>query len=139
MSDSKVAVIETASAKKSGSQGLTFRRFFTQAGVHPFDQIEWELRSAVITNEKGEKIFEQKNVEIPKSWSMTATNVVVSKYFHGLINTPERETSVRQIVDRVAKSTVNWGRKQNAQPAQPADRNFMHFPFIGFVNQVKPG
>ena len=112
MSDTKVAVKETASRKKSGTQGLTFRRFFTQEGIHPFSQVEWELRTAVISNEKGEKIFEQKNVEIPKSWSMTATNVVVSKYFHGQINTPERETSVRQIVDRVAKSTVAWGRKQ---------------------------
>ncbi len=112
MSDTTVAVKKTASAKKSGVQGLTFRRFFTREGVHPFDEIEWELRTAVISNEKGEKIFEQKNVEIPKSWSMTATNVVVSKYFHGSLNTPERETSVRQIVDRVAKSTVGWGRKQ---------------------------
>ncbi|MDE3057362.1 MAG: vitamin B12-dependent ribonucleotide reductase [Bacteroidota bacterium] len=94
------------------SRGLTFKRFFTKPGVHPFDEIEWELRTAVITNEKGEKIFEQKNVEIPKSWSMTATNVVVSKYFHGLLGTPNRETSVRQIVDRVAKTTANWGRKQ---------------------------
>ncbi len=95
------------------SRGLTFKRFFTKPGVHPFDEIEWELRTAIITNEKGEKIFEQKNVEIPKSWSMTATNVVVSKYFHGLLGTPNRETSVRQIVDRVAKTTMNWGRKQN--------------------------
>ncbi len=112
MSDTKVAVKETVTTRKTGALGLTFGRFFTKQGVHPFDEIEWELRTAVITNEKGEKIFEQKNVEIPKSWSMTATNVVVSKYFHGLIGTPERETSVRQIVDRVAKSTVTWGRKQ---------------------------
>jgi ribonucleoside-diphosphate reductase alpha chain len=112
MSDTKVAVKETATSRKTGTQGLTFGRFFTKQGIHPFDEIEWEMRTAVITNEKGEKIFEQKNVEIPKSWSMTATNVVVSKYFHGLIGTPERETSVKQIVDRVAKSTVAWGRKQ---------------------------
>ncbi len=98
---------------ETNSRGLTFKRFFTKPGRHPFEEIEWELRTAIITNEKGEKIFEQKNVEIPKSWSMTATNVVVSKYFHGLLGTPNRETSVRQIVDRVAKTTMNWGRKQN--------------------------
>lgn len=101
MSDTQVAVKETVATRKTGTEGLTFGRFFTKQGVHPFDEIEWELRTAVITNEKGEKIFEQKNVEIPKSWSMTATNVVVSKYFHGLIGTPDRETSVRQIVDRL--------------------------------------
>ena len=111
---------ETTVAEKRGSAhtanvaasgGLTIRRYFTKPGTHPFDEIEWELRTAVISNEKGEKIFEQKNVEIPKSWSMTATNVVVSKYFHGLIGTPERETSVRQLVDRVAKTATTWGRK----------------------------
>ena len=63
-------------------RGLVFQRYFTKPGIHPFDEVEWELRNAVISNEKGEKIFEQKEVEIPKSWSMTATNVVVSKYFH---------------------------------------------------------
>ena len=111
---------ETTVAEKRGSAhtanvaasgGLTIRRYFTKPGIHPFDEIEWESRTAVISNEKGEKIFEQKNVEIPKSWSMTATNVVVSKYFHGLIGTPERETSVRQLVDRVAKTATTWGRK----------------------------
>ncbi len=95
------------------TKGLTFSRYFTKKGVHPFDEIEWELRTASITNEKGDKIFEQKNVEIPKSWSMTATNVVVSKYFHGLIGTPDRETSVRQLVERVAKTTYEWGKKGN--------------------------
>ncbi|NUN68422.1 MAG: vitamin B12-dependent ribonucleotide reductase [Bacteroidetes bacterium] len=135
MSDTTVAVKKTASAKKSGTQGLTFRRFFTREGVHPFDEVEWELRTAVISNEKGEKIFEQKNVEIPKSWSMTATNVVVSKYFHGAINTPERETSVRQIVDRVAKATVGWGRKQKYfATEQDADIFYNELCFI-LVNQ----
>ncbi|MBI2429959.1 MAG: vitamin B12-dependent ribonucleotide reductase [Ignavibacteriales bacterium] len=111
MNETKVATAQSTSRTDSGVRGLTFRRYFTREGVHPFDEIEWELRTAVISNEKGEKIFEQKDVEIPKSWSMTATNVVVSKYFHGQIGTPERETSVRQIVDRVAKTTVGWGRK----------------------------
>lgn len=92
-------------------KGLTFRRYFTRQGVHPFDEIEWDLRSAIISNEKGETIFEQKNVEVPKSWSMTATNVVVSKYFHGKLGSPERESSVKQLVERVARTISNWGRK----------------------------
>jgi hypothetical protein len=85
MSDAKVAVKENSIAKEIGdSGGLHSVVFFTQGGDPSFrSQVEWELRTAVISNEKGEKIFEQKNVEIPKSWSMTATNVVVSKYFHG--------------------------------------------------------
>jgi ribonucleoside-diphosphate reductase alpha chain len=91
------------------SRGLKFQRYFTKPGVHPYDEIEWELRTAVISNEKGEKIFEQKDVEIPKPWSMTATNVVVSKYFHGAVGTPARETSVRQLIDRVAKTIHGWG------------------------------
>ena len=91
--------------------GLMFRRFYTRPDVHPYDMIEWELRTAVITNEKGEIIFEQKDVEVPKSWSLTATNVVVSKYFHGKLDTPQRETSVRQLVDRVAYTITEWGKK----------------------------
>src|SRR5436190_23899350 len=83
--------------------GLTFRRYYTRPGIHPFDMIEWELRTAVIANEKGETIFEQKEVEVPKSWSMTATNVVVSKYFHGKMGSPEREHSVRQLIERVSR------------------------------------
>jgi ribonucleoside-diphosphate reductase alpha chain len=93
----------------SAKRGLMFERYFTTAGVHPFDQVEWELRTAVIANERGQKVFEQKDVEIPKSWSMTATNVVVSKYFHGQIGTPERERSVKQLIERVARSYHTWG------------------------------
>ncbi len=91
------------------SRGLKFQRYFTKPGVHPFDEIEWELRTALISNEKGEKIFEQKEVEFPRSWSMTATNVVASKYFHGTLGTPEREHSVKQLVERVAFSYLKWG------------------------------
>src|ERR1041385_1393651 len=94
-----------------GKHGLTIKHFYTKPGVHPFDEVEWEFRNAVISNEKGETIFEQKNVEVPKSWSMTATNVVVSKYFHGKIGTPQREMSVRQLVDRVATTIAAWGHK----------------------------
>ncbi|TSA23620.1 vitamin B12-dependent ribonucleotide reductase [bacterium] len=92
-------------------RGLKFQRYFSKPGVHPFNEVEWELRTAVITNEKGEKIFEQKDVEIPKPWSMTATNVVVSKYFHGKLGSPQREHSVKQLIERVARTIYTWGLK----------------------------
>jgi len=79
--------------------------------VSPYDAVEWETRTASISSEKGEIIFEQKDVEVPRSWSQTATNIVVSKYFHGQIGTPGRERSVRQLVDRVARTITEWGRK----------------------------
>lgn len=96
---------------KEHNQGLKIKRHFTKEGVHPFDAIEWETRNATIASEKGEIIFEQKNVEVPKSWSMTATNVVVSKYFHGTLGTPGRETSVKQLIERVARTISVWGKE----------------------------
>jgi ribonucleoside-diphosphate reductase alpha chain len=99
-----------ASAKKTG--GLSFRRLFTKPGVSPYDEIEWELRNAAITDAKGNVIFEQKEVETPKDWSMTATNIVASKYLHGKLDTPERETGVRQLVTRVAETIRDWGMGQ---------------------------
>ena len=92
------------------ARGLHFERYYTTPGVDPFDTVEWELRNAVISNEKGEKVFEQKDVEMPKFWSQTATNVVVSKYFRGQIDTPERERSVRQLIGRVVDTIAAWGR-----------------------------
>src|SRR5271156_7150083 len=92
--------------------GLSFRRFFTKPGVSPYDEIEWDLRLAQITDAKGEVIFEQKDVEVPKDWSMTATNIVASKYLHGKLGTPERETGVRQLVGRVAETIRDWGLAQ---------------------------
>src|SRR5436853_7096615 len=90
--------------------GLNFPRFFTEAGVDPFDEVEWELRAALIGNEKGELVFEQRDVEIPKAWSQQATNIVVSKYFRGQIGTPERERSVKQLIGRVVTTITEWGR-----------------------------
>ena len=87
-----------------GTRGLTFERRWTRPGVHPYDEIAWEIRTAAIGNESGKLVFEQKDVEVPASWSQLATNVVVSKYFRGHLNTPERETSVRQLIDRVVLS-----------------------------------
>lgn len=90
-------------------QGLRVPRLFTRPGVHPFDEIQWELRSAIIANDKGEALFEQNNVEVPAFWSQTAVNVVVQKYFHGAINTPERENSVKDMINRVTETMTRWG------------------------------
>ena len=89
--------------------GLEFPRHFTSKGVSPYDQVEWETRTASITNEKGEILFQQEGVEVPKAWSQSATNIVVSKYFHGQVGTPERERSVRQLIERVARTMTEWG------------------------------
>jgi ribonucleoside-diphosphate reductase alpha chain len=91
--------------------GLEFHRRFTDGKVSPFDAVEWERRTALIGNDKGQVIFRQENVEVPKSWSQTATNIVVSKYFHGKPNSPERETSVRQLIARVVDTIVRWGEE----------------------------
>src|SRR6266851_4827350 len=89
--------------------GLEFQRKFTDGKVSPFDGVEWERRVAQIGNEKGKTIFRQENVEVPKSWSQTATNIVASKYFHGKPGSPEREGSVRQLIERVVNTIVRWG------------------------------
>src|SRR5580658_3106528 len=101
-----------ASLTKKTAPGLAFRRFFTKFGVSPYNEVEWELRLAQITDAQGGIIFEQKDVEVPKDWSMTATNIVASKYLHGKIDTPERETGVRQLVGRVAETIRDWGLAQ---------------------------
>ncbi|MCZ6506913.1 MAG: vitamin B12-dependent ribonucleotide reductase [Acidobacteria bacterium] len=95
---------------RSSHQGLRFLRYYTHTGVDPFEAIDWEIRDAVIVGENGEKVFEQREVEVPAFWSQTATNVVVSKYFRGGIGTPERETSVRQLIARVVDCMTGWGR-----------------------------
>ncbi len=94
-------------------RGSKFQRYYTTPGVHPYDLVEWEQRDALITNERGEKIFEQKGVEMPKAWSQTATNVVVSKYFRGHLGALDRERSVRQLIGRVADTIAAWGRRGN--------------------------
>ena len=98
--------------QKKTAPGLSFRRFFTKPGVSPYDELEWDLRLAQITDSQGNVIFEQKDVEVPKDWSMTATNIVASKYLHGKVGTPERETGVRQLVTRVGETIRNWGLAQ---------------------------
>ena len=90
--------------------GLRVERRFTTDGVHPFDEVAWEKRSATIANEKGETVFEQKDCDVPAFWSQMATNVVVSKYFRGALGTPRRESSVKQLISRVADTIADWGR-----------------------------
>ena len=89
--------------------GVEFPRFFTEPGKNPYDQVKWEFRTASIGNDKGAIIFEQNNVEAPADWSQTATNIVVSKYFYGKIASPERESSVRQLIGRVVDTITDWG------------------------------
>ncbi len=98
-----------ATTEPERTDGLGVERLFSTEGVHPFDEVEWERRSAEITDEKGETIFRQDDVEVPKSWSMLATKVVVSKYFHGELGTDRRECSVRQLIHRVARTVADWG------------------------------
>jgi ribonucleoside-diphosphate reductase alpha chain len=106
------AVAASPAVPKKKAPGLSFRRLFTKPGVSPYDEVEWDLRTAQITDSHGGVIFEQKDVEVPKDWSMTATNIVASKYLHGKIGTPERETGVRQLVSRVAETIRDWGMAQ---------------------------
>jgi ribonucleoside-diphosphate reductase alpha chain len=104
------------SLKKEERTGVSFPRYFTaklEAGATPYQQISWELRTATIGNDKGSVIFEQRDVEVPADWSQTATNIVVSKYFHGRMGSPERETSVAQLVHRVVDTVADWGLSGN--------------------------
>src|SRR5688500_6100840 len=109
--------------------GLEFPRYFTLPGVDPFDEVEWEVRSAVIGNEKGKVVFEQRDVEIPRSWSQQATNIVVSKYFRGQIGAPDRERSVRQLISRVVDTITPSSRAQKYFASEDA--------LMSFSNELK--
>ena len=113
------AITTTTSAASRGedtgkgqdkAQGIRVRRYFTKAGTNPYDEVEWEIRSATIQNESGNVVFEQNNVEVPKAWSQMATNVVTSKYFRGPLGTPQRERTVRQLISRVVDTVTAWGK-----------------------------
>src|SRR4051812_38343019 len=108
----KTLQTNTAPSETKKAAGLTFKRFFTKANQSAYDQVEWELRTAAITDASGKTIFEQKDVEVPKDWSMTATNIVASKYLHGQVGTPERESGVRALISRVADTIYGWGKTQ---------------------------
>ncbi len=101
---------EDAGKGQDKAQGIRVRRYFTKAGTNPYDELEWEIRSATIQNESGKIVFEQNNVEVPKAWSQMATNVVSSKYFRGSLGTPQRERTVRQLISRVVDTVTAWGR-----------------------------
>ena len=119
----------------AGAPPLINRRY-TQPALHPYDAIEWEYRAATIISDSGGLLFEQKNVEAPAFWSQNATNIVVSKYFYGDIRLPERETSVRQLVDRVTNTIGRWGRQggyfQSEEEAQTFEEELRSL----LVNQV---
>src|ERR1700722_7396576 len=96
-------------SKAESKKFLPIARVFSDAKIKPFDQIEWDKRTAEITDDANKVIFKQENVEVPKSWSVLATKVVVSKYFYGEQNTSERETSVRQLIHRISRTIADWG------------------------------
>src|SRR5579885_959969 len=100
-------------AQAADRSGVSFPRYFTaklEPGKTPYDDVKWELRTATIGNDKGAVIFEQSDVEVPADWSQTATNIVVSKYFHGKMGSPDRERSVAQLVHRVVDTITDWGK-----------------------------
>src|SRR5579862_7883088 len=110
-------------SRKLPRKGVSFARYFTAKlaeGKTPYDDVAWETRTASIGNDKGEVIFEQRDIEVPADWSQTATNIVASKYFHGKLGTPDRETSVGQLVHRVVDTMTEWG-KQGRYFATPQD------------------
>jgi ribonucleoside-diphosphate reductase alpha chain len=115
------------SLKKEERTGVSFPRFFTsklEPGATPYEQVSWERRTATIGNDKGSVIFEQRDVEVPADWSQTATNIVVSKYFHGRMGSPERETGVGQLVHRVVDTIADWGLSGNYFKTKEDGENF---------------
>ena len=105
----KISAKRSVNTKSETKKSLRIERVFSDAKVKPFDQIEWDQRTAEITDDAGKVIFKQENVEVPKSWSVLATKVVVSKYFYGEQHTSERETSVRQLIHRISRTIADWG------------------------------
>ncbi|MCP4143895.1 MAG: vitamin B12-dependent ribonucleotide reductase, partial [bacterium] len=125
--------VETQSTDR---KGLTFVRRYTTPGKNPFDQIEWEKRDASIIGLNGEILFEQKNVEVPVSWSVMATNVVVQKYFRGGIGMDNRETSVKQLIGRVADTITDWGYQEGSFATENDAKIFHDELTYLLVNQV---
>ncbi|HUY97772.1 MAG TPA: vitamin B12-dependent ribonucleotide reductase [Verrucomicrobiae bacterium] len=123
-------------AAPARGRGLRVERRYSRPGVHPFDEVEWEQRTASIANEKGEAVFVQEDIEVPRSWSQLAANVVVSKYFRGLLGTPDRERSARQLIGRVADTIRDWGR-QGEYFASDDDLDAFHAELCAIlVNQI---
>src|SRR5215831_5812967 len=145
MAESTTKTTTTQTSRSTGAQksapGLKFPRYFTRPGVSAYEEVEWELRTAIITDAKGNTIFEQKNVESPKDWSMTAINIVASKYLHGsqkdgTLGTAERETGVRQLIQRVAETIRDWGWQQGYFSSTD-DRDVFHDELVHILVQQK--
>jgi len=119
----------------TATDGLEIQNVFATPGVHPFDELEWEKRSARIADSKGNTIFEQTDVEVPSSWSALATNVVVSKYFYGENGTDERESSARELVHRVTRTIADWGREDGVfETEDDAERFYQELTYL-CINQ----
>src|SRR5215204_3166366 len=114
---------------------LAVRRYFTIPGRDPFDEVEWETRNAFIPG-KDKPVFEQKDVEFPKFWSQTATNIVAQKYFRGRMTSPERERSVRQMIGRVVDTISAWGRDGGYFPTEEDAKTFEDELKAILVNQL---
>jgi ribonucleoside-diphosphate reductase alpha chain len=124
------ALGQRAAAERPQGPRLGIRRYFTTPGVHPYDEVTWEHRSASITGEGGQSFFDQDDIDVPKAWSQLATNVVASKYFRGAMGSPEREKSVRQIINRVVLTLRSWGEDEgyfaDAAEADNFEAELMH-------------
>ncbi|MGH7825920.1 MAG: vitamin B12-dependent ribonucleotide reductase, partial [Candidatus Binatia bacterium] len=121
---SQATDLNISEGPRRAKTGLKVGRYFTRESASPYDEIEWEQRSATITNEKGKVVFEQTHVEIPKAWSQMATQVVVSKYFRGPLGSPQREHSVRQMIGRVVDTITRWGKKDGYFAAEEDAKTF---------------
>ncbi len=126
---------KSSSRKSNAGKRMRFEHCFSKPDIHPFDEITWEKREAIILNEKKEVVFKQSDVEVPNFWSQLATNVVVSKYFHGEMETEERETSVKELVNRVSSTMADWGKKDKYfASAKDADIFYKELTYL-LVNQ----
>src|ERR1035437_3723182 len=117
----------TTKTERTTRTGISFPRYFTarlEPGRTPYDEVQWGKRTASIANDKGSVIFEQRDVEVPADWSQTATNIVASKYFHGKPGSPERETSVAELVHRVVDTIADWGLAGGYFATQGDGENF---------------
>ena len=123
----KIKELKDPTTTTKNGEGISFPRYFTsrlEAGKTPYDDVQWETRTASIGNDKGNVIFEQRDVEVPIDWSQTATNIVASKYFYGKLGSPERETSVAQLVERVVNTITDWGQKDGYFKTAQDGENF---------------
>jgi ribonucleoside-diphosphate reductase alpha chain len=124
----KMGLVDSkTTTKRKQKAGVTFSRFFTnkiEPGKTPYDEVQWETRTASIGNDKGTVIFEQRDIEVPVDWSQTATNIVASKYFYGKLGSPERETSLAQLVQRVVDTIADWGKKDHYFKTDQDAENF---------------